>query len=1058
MFQIARKGLFGRKKESLLLLSVLLLSFVFSILTTTFYSNSERAKALERESIYGRWQYAAYGQEEGTDLFSGWEGVKVRGKNRIIGRSQTFGTLASFDEGFLDLANLTMLEGRMPQSLDEVALELNQLGFFETVPNLGSEVIADTEVFLLDREAQQEPEAIEALMREAGAKDAAVNLSPALQDMVSRLYGQPFTDPACKEQFQKDLEASLHVVPGNRQRRHGLEHYDDTILIPSEEDVMFSYSVDLSGLIERAAKDRSDGERTKLVSGLNELLIKQLLGGTDTVPSDLSIRGEASLPYKSSYIVRRTLKVTGIYSSISSAWLGSAGDIPTSLVTEDTARRYLEDGLLRTEASDGAAILTNTYVSLAQGTILPSMPDAVLANTLAYPPDVSTDSILAFSILAFIFFITLFGVFQLYLSQLNRRLRKLALLRAIGAGARQIQSLLIWELVILVGMTLPFALVLGIGGAWLFSRALAAQQGGFSFLVSPAMLSVSLFSSLSAVALGVLYPLRRVRAIPLTGGIAVSKPKAAAHTRRILGEKTRPILSLRHVLAHHRRFSRRQSLLTQLTYGVICSAMLLSLLLSFLAFADYRDSVAAVSMPDYEITLDYALHTRELAAFEEELKQTGAFADIQHLIGRHSGQLTMAVGFSDPLYEGAKELVTPLLAEKLFVSEKDSKKYPAFFKPGARKVNVYGISADSSLFQALNKSLGGLLDSVAFQSGRSALMLYPAWMKEKEGIAADASDLSGVPQTELVSTVFEKGGALRLSYDFRDVPLLENLSMEGVPRQIQLTFNSEENTEIERNVLPPTVHTVELMKVVTALPEFGLWPFSQSREHPVILGSHNLVRSMIESTRSAQQMAGTPPSKTLVPTLYGTQQTALWADGDKSEERFVQIQQIARRYGGRAQNLYADKLIRFNAALRISTIVLIVACLIGFTALQIQLNISKARAESERLFIGTLQSLGVSGKKLKMAYIRSAMGYSLAGLVLAHALFALVVLLHLLINYPAKLLAGHLLQLIKAEFWLYPWPDHLAVILGFFILGTLIYYRPLQRVLKIHPIHNIRGL
>lgn len=1058
MFEIARKGLFGRKKESLMLLSILFLSFSFSILTSTFYSNSERAKAGEREAIYGRWQYAAFGQAEGQDPFTRWTGIAERGTNRLIGRSQSLGTLASFDEGFRKLSNLALVEGRLPLSLDEVALEHNQLGFFEMSPTLGSKVIADTEVLLFDREAQEEPEQIEALMKEAAAEQAAADLSPALQDFISQLYGRPFIDPALQLQFRQDLAASLSVAPGNRQRRHGLENFEDTILIPSEEHLLFSYSADLPGLIDRAAKDRSDSERTALLNAMNDLLIRQLSGETGKEGSDLSIRGEAALPYKRSYIVRRTLTVTGIYSSISSVWLGEPGDIPTSLVTEETARRYLEDGLLRTEAGKGRAVLSNTYVTLSPGAFPPAAFGPVLANDLAYPQDFSTDTILAFSILGFIFSITLFGVFQLYLSQLSRRLRKLALFRAIGSSVRQIQTLLIWELVILVGLTLPLALALGIGAAWLLSSALAAQHAGFSFRIDPALLSVSLLTSLAAVALGVLYPLRLVTSIPLTGAIAVGKPKAAAKARRILGKRERPVANLRQVLAHHSRFSRRQSFLTKLTYGVICSALLLSLLLSFLAFTDYRDSVAAVSMPDYEITLNYALQARELTDFEEELKETGGFADIQHLIGRKNGQLTTAGGFTDPLYAEAKEQVPAIFVHNVFVTEKDSEKYPAFFSPGARKVNVYGMGPDSSLFQVLNQSLGGLLETQAFQSGRSALLLYPAWMKLKQGQAADESRLSGVPQDELIRSVFEQQGTLRLSFDFRAVPLLETITPERAPREIRLTFHSEEHTETERNVLPPTVHTVEVMKVVSELPEFGVWPFSQTLEHPVILGSYSLVRSMIQTTRSAQQMVGIPPSQTLVPTLHGTQKTALWADQDKSDGRFVKIQQIASRYGGRAKSLYADKVVRFNAALRISTLVWIAAFLIGLTALQIQLNISKARTARERVFIGTLQSLGVSARKLKRDYLMSAMGYSVSGAVFAHILLALVLLLHLLTRYPANLVTVSLLPLLKAELWLYPWSDHLAVTFIFIILGMLIYYLPLRRHLKSDPIHNIRSL
>lgn len=1070
MFRIAWKGLTGRKKDSFMLLTILLLSFFFSILTSTFQTNSERAKTLERRSIYGSWEYGAYGIDEGTDPFASFEGIEVTGTNRIIGRSSGFGTLASFDEGFFQQAELTLLEGGLPEGIDEVAIEQNQLSFFDEIPTIGSELVADTQVHLFDLEMENEPEETQAVMKEMASEEILKNLTDFQWSFFSELYGMPAKSPELQNQLRAELPPVIDVFRENRERSQGLEHYEDTILLQARENLLLGYYLNLPDLLTQEDSVLSEAEKTKGLKLLSQYLLDQDPGSVPSDPGgpetadELLIRGTGLvLPYKGSTIVRRKLTVTGIYRSISNAWLDGQGNAPTALVTEATAAKFIENGLLQSEvvAEKGYRVPVNRFVSLSAGTES-SPPEInagspVIANTLAYPPGNSTDGILALAILVFIFFITLFGVFQLYMSQMNKRLRKLALLRAVGATTGQIRKLLLWELVILTGITLPLALVSGVGLAWLFSRGLQSDLTNFAFQVEGRVLALSILSGLIAVVLGVLYPLVRVNSIPLTGSISVKKPKAAQPARKILKGSTRPVTNLDEVLRLHRRFGRKQSFLTRLIYTIIFSALILSLLLSFLSFRDYRDGVVAVNMPDYEIRLDYALNRANLLQFDEELTKTGAVADRQHLIGRMKGQLTSESLWKDPLIDAAMATLPDVLHEELFISRADTEQYPSYFTEDARKVSVYGLDTDSMLFEILDKETDGLLNNDAFKTGEGVVMLYPGWIEEKEGSKADPDSLIGVPESELLRTIFKDQENVMLSFDFRDSDLMEKLSEEDTPNYMELTFNSEVNTENQKNILPPTTHAVEILDTITSFPEFGVWPFSASLDHPVILGSQTFVRQLLGKSRGFELQSSVPVS-TLTPTIYGIQKTSIWAAGDKDADQFVHVQQVANQFGGKAINLHSDKEARFSAALRISAIVLVVAFIIALTALQIQMNISKARVEGERLFIGTLQSMGVSQKKLRMAYIRTGMAYSGMAVLFSHLIFLLVLAFQLVVSYPPELILTKPILLLKGQLWLYPWPDHLFITLVFFLIGTLIYYLPLRKVLKIDPIANIRGL
>ena len=59
MFKIAFRGLFGKKKDTLLLWSVVALAFVFLVLSTTLIVSLNETDSHQRISTYGSWQAVA---------------------------------------------------------------------------------------------------------------------------------------------------------------------------------------------------------------------------------------------------------------------------------------------------------------------------------------------------------------------------------------------------------------------------------------------------------------------------------------------------------------------------------------------------------------------------------------------------------------------------------------------------------------------------------------------------------------------------------------------------------------------------------------------------------------------------------------------------------------------------------------------------------------------------------------------------------------------------------------------------------------------------------------
>lgn len=125
--KLARSGMKGRKRDTRILLIVLTLSFIFTTISTILISSMEYTDEFQKKQIYAEWQAALFNADEQTA-----EAVKASfdtvGVSRVIGQNQTFGIVGTMDEGFKELANLSLVEGRYPEAPGEVVIETNQIG------------------------------------------------------------------------------------------------------------------------------------------------------------------------------------------------------------------------------------------------------------------------------------------------------------------------------------------------------------------------------------------------------------------------------------------------------------------------------------------------------------------------------------------------------------------------------------------------------------------------------------------------------------------------------------------------------------------------------------------------------------------------------------------------------------------------------------------------------------------------------------------------------------------------------------------------------------------
>lgn len=139
--KIALSSMKGRKKDTIVLSLVIILSFLFIVVTTVFYASSKKTKYVQKAAMFGKWKLAYYnGDEDIKDRLLELKDVDKVGVTRIIGRSSTCGTVGTINEDFLDLGSFHMYEGRMPENKDEIALELNQLKQFRKDIKVGDTI------------------------------------------------------------------------------------------------------------------------------------------------------------------------------------------------------------------------------------------------------------------------------------------------------------------------------------------------------------------------------------------------------------------------------------------------------------------------------------------------------------------------------------------------------------------------------------------------------------------------------------------------------------------------------------------------------------------------------------------------------------------------------------------------------------------------------------------------------------------------------------------------------------------------------------------------------
>lgn len=283
------------------------------------------------------------------------------------------------------------------------------------------------------------------------------------------------------------------------------------------------------------------------------------------------------------------------------------------------------------EAADLDASDREYYASLRQSPY-DNTNTHLRINSLAYPEDVEdTQTTLTVTVVGIIFVTTACAVFQIFLTQIKRRTRKIALLKAVGATNGQIGGMLVWEGVYLLAVGLPLGAVIGfiVSYAAIFISNDVQANKSIIFSVDPASLALGLVFGILALFIGMLIPMIIAIRTPLRGSMSGVGVKKTSVKRRAVSESA---LTTRQTFAsvskRHAQSNRSKNTVSFALSTFIISIMLIALFLGFCAFDDYKKIVVNDNRPDFLISAPYGMAPRFVEEKVPEIGEVTGISDV----------------------------------------------------------------------------------------------------------------------------------------------------------------------------------------------------------------------------------------------------------------------------------------------------------------------------------------------------------------------------------------------------------------------------------------------
>lgn len=1007
--KIAKNGMRGRKKVSLLLTLVLTFTFIFITTAVLLETSMKETRIHQREQLYGTWHaaYLGVGEEEQT-AFLAEPDVTETVTSELLGKDKSLGTVGTISQSMVDMGNLVITQGRLPESPGEIVIEesvADALGITKLSENT---LTLNLETILVSEDKQ------------AYMMEQAQNLytgSDDQEDVYMAAYRRQIAE---KERCSDDLLLSINSE---------YSILDGTTFITPEE-------IEENGLLY---------EQTLILTKEYKVtgILRSFSGFWDTgafaVPQLFVNQADAD-------------ELTGAVKSNTLQDLSDFSFDVNIFARSDTLGENLYDEL------------EQTYVTSEEREAGNSRTIAFRRNTYAYPDSgQEVEETLMLLVILVIFIVTFCAILQIFLTQMKQRARKIALLKSIGTTNSQVCGILFWEGIYLLLYSLPTGVILGFGAGYGVIQVMNRVMGmELSFYVKPALIALGVLAGGLALFAGMLIPVFKALRVPLVGAISVSNGKKRKKSvREQLGKKAESgqnSLTYEKITRSHHRLNWRNRFLTSVITCISCILVFVSLYLGYQSFTTYNETVLDSNRPNYELAALHGFERTSLKSLEEQLKKLNSGAEMTVYHQLKEVYMTYDNLDKSPLLSSYKNLLPegnyqeyigtkPTMEEEMLLGI-NPKEYE--FLEGTIMSTMYFVDTSDEVFDTMLKMVDeGSVNETDFIQGTGVIVAIPMYRQTKKPAKGEEKKLpETVNENNVFSYVLENLGGYELSYD----KTMEQYYQKDESIQLgdTLTLYKKMEAVSEASVPHYDEFKTRVEGIIYYTNEDAIYPFLSENSGITVIGSNSFSgiissRSMDNPVRAGVDFNANEEQFSYLlsqcPTAYGETHINIYTDDRANAvEPAAQIARLGKEYGLTFSNYNEENWNIYYRALNNALILGILGGTSLLIALMILWNIHMSAFEQERKRIGILQALGVTNHKIAATYLKTGIMNAFISLVITQVL-----------------LFGIIYAMQRGVLYLkyYPWGAHGAICMIYFLLMILVYCGPIRELRKYAPTENI---
>lgn len=642
-------------------------------------------------------------------------------------------------------------------------------------------------------------------------------------------------------------------------------------------------------------------------------------------------------------------------------------------------------------------------------------------NQYAYPPNGIEDQLQTLC-RGLLIGVAACSVFQVFWVQLRRRRRRLTTLMAMGATDRQVLTMLLLEIGLLLAVNGALGLLAGFG----LARLLTSRMETLYTVLWPQIWGgVGLCAAAVAVSAGI--PMLLVLGTPLTGRDRVNRRAL----KLAVPKRERRQTYARQILRQLRVNRARTALQVAMTF-LLAASCLITVFLSCTAFSDYRRQVEETAMPDYEILVPYGMSGRFWKDTIAEHPALTEHADLS--ITREAPNVTLHV--DEALAE------SPIVRALRGIPD-------ATLPGGELAVRVVGLEPEA-LAAFLDAFPALTVDREALEKGAACVLLVPRFL-EQDGAPvlreAEETELSGLRTDE------RAGALLSLHYapSYEAVSLADESVRAG--DRLHLTAYTQ---QISGERLNASSRDLELpVEAVLSTLDPPIWPLSAREPAFVVVTGLPAISTLYPSASTRMTADQTRYHSRMAPIFYpdcyGLTRILLTNHPDADPTAMdTAAYDLAEALGVDLTNYRLSKEQLYSAAENRCLLFLLLGVEIALVISTLLFSESEMALEQDRFRYGLLQALGLSDARVFLGQLWQSFLTALLGLLGANLALGLVLLLAALFTASPRLTLSEILGP-------YPWAVHGLVCGAELVLCTLLQTLPIRRLSRVQPIENIRS-